>query len=229
MSEYEAGRSAVHSIMTGQANETVTFLRGYASDLKAHQISPVLFGIDDTKAVPADENDPDGYSLGIAASRAERILLAEQSAEFQAGFSYELNLPITDRAKALANRAAVEHRAAELYAEHKTVAALVEYKLAMMHDPNQKSVQKPRTPDLDARELAYIAALKHAKEVRHRADQIVQATKIAKGEGEFVGFEGDAIVPRAFGTVLITPEERLAYFAKTAPTNLEFRDGPVGS
>lgn len=59
-------------------------------------------------------------------------------------------------------------------------AALVAYKLARAH--GDTSVPAPRSAHLDQLELARIAAMKEARAVRHRANQLVQASRGIKGE-----------------------------------------------
>src|SRR2546422_10983675 len=72
--------------------------------------------------------------------------------------------------------AAVARRADEIIRDHKHFEQLVQHKMA------PALVPAPRTPDLDRLELARIAKLAEAREVKARADRIVQASRGASAE-----------------------------------------------
>jgi hypothetical protein len=59
-----------------------------------------------------------------------------------------------------------------------------EYKMAQAH--GDMSVPRPRTPDLDALEVARIRKLVEARDLKHRVDQKIQAAHVAQGVGVFI-------------------------------------------
>jgi hypothetical protein len=105
---------------------------------------------------------------------------------------------------------AVARRADEIIRDHKHFKQLVQHKMA------PASVPAPRTPDLDRLELARIAKLAEAREVKARADRIVQASRGATAK---------------YITDQNAPTSREQYFGprdtwvKDA-REIEYRDGP---
>jgi hypothetical protein len=221
MSDFEEGRASLHFVMTSLANETAKFRDGYAAFMRTKGDDSATIGLSLDHKSDDDEDDPDGYSLGFAAGRETFRQLAARSADFKAGWSYELRRPLEEQERAREFDRAVSKRADVLYREQKHFTALVEYKAATLRDPNQKSVPAPRTPDLDRLERVRIEKLAEARAVKARADQLVQEHRIKMGTAEFVVREGDTVVPRELGKVP-TFGERLGYFKDV--TALEFRD-----
>jgi hypothetical protein len=75
---------------------------------------------------------------------------------------------------------AVAKRVEEKLAEHRYVAALVEWKMAQAR--GDSSVPKPRSPAVDAAELALIEARDFRARVDHRVAQMIQESRGADGE-----------------------------------------------
>jgi hypothetical protein len=111
---------------------------------------------------------------------------------------------------------AVAVRTEEIIAERKHLNAMVSFKMG--------AGPKPRTERTDADELALVEAMKHARAVQARTDQLVQQYHIDHGTAGYVTVDGK---PVRLGETIPTPMERAAYFAaKNAPV-LDTREGPV--
>jgi hypothetical protein len=113
----------------------------------------------------------------------------------------------------------VAKRTEELIAEKKYFVALVAYKAAMARDPNQTSVPKPRSPAVDAAELALIEARDFRARVDHRVAQMVQAARGA--DGEYVTPKGPSRDEWAAGL------GKSAAFEVKDGDHIEIKDGPL--
>jgi hypothetical protein len=232
MNDFERGQLAVHVAMGNIANETANFREGYTAFTRAtHGVGTLFALVLDVKA-SAEEDDPEGFSLGFEAGRETLRQLRTRSKDFQAGWAHELQRPVIEKMKALSTEERIARRAEVLFQDHKTLEAHVEYKMAMKRDPNQRTVSAPLTLSLDELERAYIKALAQARDLKHRVDAKVQAHHVASGKGEFVILTNDG------GTIPADPELIRAKIREARADigggkdatwpNLEFRNGPTG-
>jgi len=104
---------------------------------------------------------------------------------------------------------AVAMRTEEIIAERKHLNAMVSFKMG--------AGPKPRSERTDAAELALVEAMKHARAVKARADQLVQQYHIDHGTAGYVTVDRK---PVQLGETVPTASERAAYF-KGASLNLE--------
>jgi hypothetical protein len=212
MSEYEEGALAAHHFMDELAKMSGPFLQGFASfatDTRA------LFAlVPESKTL--DVYDPDEFAYGRQQAEETAANLVQQSAGWKAGWSATLKAPAVEAAK----RADFERRVVDRIAETKAVNALVEHKLA------PTVVPKPRTPSLDRLEIARITKLREAREIKSRADRLVQAHRVARGEAAFVVMNDGVPIPadpvaiRAF----VHQQSTEIGQAKDAMPVLEFRN-----
>ncbi len=186
MNDFERGRDAAQTTMTNLSTQTFAFRQGYRTGMaKAANISLLLITALDMKGVD-DEPDDEGYQYGLDAALETVRQLDERSKEYRAGWLFELKRPLDEHERIVSREGLVARRAQSLFQDHKTLEAHVSYKMAMLRDPDQRTVSAPLTPNLDARERAYIKALTEARDLKHRVDAKVQAHHMAKGDAEFV-------------------------------------------
>lgn len=178
MSDFEDGRAAFHFVMDRLANESVNFRSGYTASVKAMGGIGGFWGLVlDQKSV-ADEDDVEGWGLGSDAARETYRQVDGQSANWKAGWSYELRRPFEEQKAARAFDADVARRVEEKLAFHR----LVQYKAATLRDPNQKSIPKPRSIRTDAEELAYIRAWDEQADITRRVERKMLEHHTASGK-----------------------------------------------
>jgi hypothetical protein len=113
---------------------------------------------------------------------------------------------------------AVTVRAEQIHVEAKAVKVRVEHKLALAHGV---SMPAPRSPDLDALELARITKLAEARDFEHLVSKKVQDARAQRGDAEYVTQSDLPTRP--------TRDQRRAYASSAKDVEvIETRNGPVG-
>jgi hypothetical protein len=177
---FERGRYAVHDLMINLAGETGTFNRGYAAGVKTQGIRGPFMSVIDGKSADG-EDDPDGYDAGFEAAHETVRQLAMRSADFQAGWIYELRRPIEEQAKAREVDTAVFKRVEVKLAEQNYIKALVAWKVAKAKGLADETTH-PDPRIRDAANLKFIADFDERADFERRVENKMLDMRIARGE-----------------------------------------------